>query len=32
MEQAYYVGVVGSGTGSEDLYELARKIGYETWS
>jgi len=29
MEEAYHVGVVGSGTCSAELYQLARKIGYE---
>jgi uncharacterized protein (TIGR00725 family) len=29
MEQAYHIGVVGSGTCSEELYQLAGKIGYE---
>jgi len=28
MEQTYHVGVVGSGTCAEDLYTLAREIGY----
>jgi len=28
MEQQYHVGVVGSGTCAEDLYTLAREIGY----
>jgi hypothetical protein len=29
MKKAYHIGVVGSGTCSKDLYDLARKIGYE---
>ncbi len=29
MEQTYHVGVVGSGTCTEDLYALAREIGYQ---